>query len=168
MSDKPVVQNNVFGAPDSEPVVIAVDMAGGIDQSFVARLRTVCGGTAIEIIEMQRSIQPVIDKMAKILDEQIFTGIAAMSVCLIDGNLKVKEIPSWRFCKPVQLPQWQPPIRRPQQRSTKMRKHARIVRSRMTPNERRRKQAQWDRMKRLMRGAGILNPNASDLWKNFL
>lgn len=150
----------------SDLIRIAIDPASGLDEAILSRVRSVGGGTVIEIIEMQRAIQPTIDRMAGILNKQLVAGMAAMSTAIIDGNVRVKEIPPWRFYKPVQIPQWQPPIRRPQQRSANMRKHARIVRSRMTPNERRRKQAQWERMKRLMKDAGIVNPKPSKFWRD--
>lgn len=175
--DKPILQRSALD-PFHNAVVVAIDMSGGVSKSVAALLRESSGSTVLEIIEMQRHADSLLDKAIARLNETITKKIEDIYLdsarcgqswmqMYFDGEFKVKQVNPWRYHHPAQRPQWRPEMRRPQQRSAKMRKHRRIVLSRMTPNEARRKRAEWERFKTNVKTRDIINPNASKFWKDF-
>lgn len=180
MSDdiRSTIESSEPGWLDPKPILVAVDMAAGFDRQLITRLRKHEGGTAFEVIEMQRHADRLLKLVSDKLDQQlvqpiidaygssVLTGQGWLKMHL-EKEFKVRQVQPWRYHRWPQLPQWRPLMRRPQQRSAKMRKHRRIVLSRMRPNEARRKRAEWERFKTNVKTRDIINPNASKFWKDF-
>ena len=143
-----------------------IDMARGDDQMAIARLQLATYGTGIFIVEAPKmSGSRLMDTL-----EEMEAHIRAIDVTTIHDPFWAVVPPqewSWSFLAIDAPPAWGPYARlysarrRPQQRSAKMRRHARIVRSRMHPSEKRATVAEFDRLRRMVDAGGIAFPDPS-------